>query len=282
MLTIFGNLFINDEVKLQHLKDSFQSFENTSDNWLINIRGKYRHGATNFLKEKLGSMIVVFDLQDDSIGWSKNSLEMIKKAKYEYILTWNEDHINIADQGLINDIVAEMKENNADYMMYTWYRHQERYNGLPFKSKKNIEVANITKNDWKNIIGTSTGPYILTTVGIFKKNLYIKLLQEDTNTLLINSRSVLMAVCALCGKKKNRCFYYLNRILFGGKMPKFPKELPHNIEKEPHRTDYLPLILARPKQELFACIDDDNAYQGSSLIKRGLYSPDLNTHPNKL
>jgi hypothetical protein len=281
MLTIFGNLYINNKIKLQHLKDSFRSFENISDNWLINIRGECRNEAMDFLKINLGSKMIAFDLLDDSNGWSKNSLDMIKSAKYDYILTWNEDHMNLANQDLYGDILKEMAEHNADYLMYSWYPHQGSYEKFPFKQYTHIDTAIITKQDWKRYVGSAPGPYILTTVGIYKKGLLIRLLTEDTIRIFIHLRTILMSVSSLCGKKKNRCFYYLNRFFFKGRLPKFPKEVPHNLEKEPHRTDYLPLIFARPKQELFACIDDDNSFDGSCLIKRGLYSTNLNTHPSK-
>ena len=51
MLTIFANIRINDCERLQHMKDSFLSFNTISDDWLINVRGKLREEAVLFLKE---------------------------------------------------------------------------------------------------------------------------------------------------------------------------------------------------------------------------------------
>ena len=48
MLTIFANMKIDSTVRLQHMKDSFLSFDTISDNWLINIRGKFRNDALGF------------------------------------------------------------------------------------------------------------------------------------------------------------------------------------------------------------------------------------------
>ena len=54
-------------------------------------------------------------------------------------------------------------------------------------------------------------------------------------------------------------------------LKRWPKSTPFNFEKNYFDTFVLPYKLGVPKFELFAAIDDDNLYRGSSLIKRGLY-----------
>jgi hypothetical protein len=285
MLTIFGNLLINSEIKLQHLKDSFLSFNNISDDWIINIRGKYREEAVLFLKKNLEDKLTLFQLLDDKHGWSKNSVKMLKKAKYNYILTWNEDHLNIAPQNIYPALLKELENNNIDYMMYTWYNHHKTLDSIGFKNLEYVETATIKLEAWEEIIKSTYGPYLITTTGIFKKNLLSKLLHEDTLFLpYFLRRIVLITISIFQPIVKNKIISYssVNKRLFKGRLPKFSKEYPHNLEKEPCRTDYLPLVIARPKQELFVCIDDDNMFKDSCLIKRGLYPSHLNTHPNKL
>jgi len=291
MLTILGNLLINSENKLQHMKDSFASFEQTSDNWVINIRGKYREEAMAFLKSRLKNKLIAFELLNDNEGWSKHAQILMEKAKYNYVLLWNEDHINLAPQETFSDIIKEMADNQVDYMKYTWFQLQKKYfEVLPWRPLTYIEVVYVTPENWKKVSELKTphiSPYLLSTAGIYKKGLLLKLLKEDTNATSYFLRTCLVAFfnfLSLSGKNCNGFYNHVNMYLFKGKLPmrKFGKEYPHNLEKEAHRTDYLPLVFAMPKQELFACIDDDNTIPNCCLIKRGLYSNKWNTHPEKL
>ena len=68
-LTIFANMMINNTKRFQHLKDSFYSFHNISDNWLINIRGKLRNDVIDFLKNNLGDKMILFELLDEKRGF---------------------------------------------------------------------------------------------------------------------------------------------------------------------------------------------------------------------
>ena len=49
-LTIFGNIYINDKLKLEMLKISCNSFCNSSniEKWVLNIRGTYKKQAKDF------------------------------------------------------------------------------------------------------------------------------------------------------------------------------------------------------------------------------------------
>ena len=45
-LAIFANFFIDNEERLQRMKDSFKSFKSIKpQEWIINIRGKYKIDA---------------------------------------------------------------------------------------------------------------------------------------------------------------------------------------------------------------------------------------------
>ena len=51
----FANFFINNEERLQRMK-VFYSFKDINSNeWIINIRGKFKHKAGEFLKNELGN-----------------------------------------------------------------------------------------------------------------------------------------------------------------------------------------------------------------------------------
>ena len=64
-----------------------------------------------------------------------------------------------------------------------------------------------------------------------------------------------------------------SRILHSKKpyLRRWPKITPFDFEKRWDDTWILPILIGVPKFEMFAPIDDDNQYPGSSLFSRGLY-----------
>jgi len=287
MLTIFANLRINEPERLQHMKDSFFSFNTISDNWLINVRGKLRNEAITFLKENLGDKMVFFELLDDSRGWMNNALEMLPKAKYNYLLIWNEDHMNIASQDVYKGIIQEMEEQKVEYIMYSWWmfgKAREVFDKLEdkisLKKFKYIDTLYLTPKKWRLARKAGYPYFIISMCGIFHKDLLEKLLIEDRKKWpMFLTKFVFKVIGFLTYKlhilKQGRgCtkdyFYKINKLFFH-KLTRNPKECPVEIEKNPERTDVLPLKIAFSKQELFACIDDDLDMEKYSLIKRGLY-----------
>jgi hypothetical protein len=276
MLTVFGNLLINSEKKLQYLKDSFLSFNTISDNWLINVRGEYRDQAIDFLTKNLDDKIELFELLDDRRGWSKNALEMLEKAKNDYILIWIEDHINLAPQDIYKEIVKELNQDKVDHLLYSWWLDghvRKKYDKIGFKQFNYIDTIEITSNNWNN------NGDLVSLISIVHKDFFRKLLEEDVRKwprLFGRIVHKLIYLPNYIGFKipDVKYFEYVNHHIFKNKLPKFPKETPFNIEKEPYRIDLLPMKIAFPKRELFACIDDDFLTEGYSLQSRGLYKID--------
>lgn len=285
-LTIFANMLINNRRRLQHLRDSFFSFNNISDNWLINIRGDLRDEAINFLREQLGEKMVSFALLDDKRaggGWFKNSLEMLEKAKYDYIFIWNEDHLNLVDQGIYPQIIQEMAGEKVDYLMYSWWifgKYRENFIIENLKKHRYIDTIYLTKKLWKRQLRKGYDKYIISMTGIFSRKLLIKLLRKETLKLprwvTTNIFRIMILLDKLGIKFNHRQYYdFINRLIFG-RLTKWPNNYPFDLEKSPYRWDILPLKMALPKYELFACIDDDLGYPGSDLISRGLYKKEEN------
>ena len=53
-LAIFTNFLIDNDERLQRMKDSFYSFKDIkAKEWVINIRGSLKHKAGNFLRKEL-------------------------------------------------------------------------------------------------------------------------------------------------------------------------------------------------------------------------------------
>ncbi len=280
MITIFANIRINDEGTLQHLKDSFFSFNTISDDWLINIRGNLRGEAMSFLQENLGDKMIPFELLDDTKGWINNSLEMLKRAKYDYLLVWNEDHLNLAPQNIYAKIVSDMDSQKADYLLYSWWQFgkaRKAFESVKLTANKNIDTVYLTKKEWKKVKNAGHLYYLISLCGIFRKDFFKKLLLKDRikfPMFFTKNLYRLMTLINYLGFKFNqrKYFHFINK-LFLHKFRRFTKETPFDLEKSPHRTDVLPMKLAISRQELFACIDDDLDMPGYQLIKRGVYPP---------
>jgi len=286
MLTIFANMRINDRERLQHMKDSFESFQSISDDWLINVRGNLREEAIAFLKERLGGRMTLFELLDDSRGWMNNALDMLAKAKFEYVLVWNEDHICQADPLTIKHVVAEMQKKEAEYLLYSWWVFggaRFPFEALDLTRGRYIDTLRLDRREWSKVMNAGN-PYLISLPGIFRKDLFRKLLLKDRVKLPFFFNKNLYRFLTLLqhfGLKldQKRWFHRINGWL-RYKIPRFPKEAPFNLEKGPWRTDILPFTIALPKQELFACVDDDLGTPGYSLVKRGLYpKPDARVVP---
>ncbi len=283
-VTIFANIRINSPVRLQHLKDSFLSFNTASDDWLINVRGNLRIEAINFLKDSLGDKMRLFELLDDYRGWMVNSLEMLRGAKYEYIFLWNEDQINIATQDFLRDIIKEMKEVGADYMLYTHFPHwRDRFN-INFnkgfiKSKSFIDYADLNINTINMLFPVQDRSCIVSSPAIFKKSFLEKIMSIERNKLPMLVTDNLYRLMTLLNRlgwefNQRKGYDFVNKLLFF-KLRRFPKETPFELEITQDRLYILPYIVAVPKKELFVCIDDDFGIPGYSLIERGLYSGEL-------
>jgi|GEM_PF-57547 6-phospho-3-hexuloisomerase len=289
MLTIFGNLRINSASRLQHMKDSFLSFKDISDDWVINIRGSFRDEAIEFLKENLGDKLTLFELLDEKRGWINNALEMFSSIKHDYVLVWNEDHLNIAPQESYKNIIREMSEKKAQYMLFTWWifgKARKVFDDLEheidLEKYDNIDVVNLTKKNWSKIRRTGYPYFILSLAGIYHKNLWHRLLIQDKRKLpMFFTRMTFkfFAFVSLFKLKFNhkKWIHIVSRLVFY-KLGRYSKETPFNLERPPIRTDMLPVRIALSKQELFACIDDDLDTPGYSLIGRGLYTDQNNTN----
>jgi hypothetical protein len=243
-LTIFSNFRIDSKERLIRMKDSFHSFKNHKINqWVINVRGKYKLSAIKFLDEQLDKKLHASSIETGN-GWFFDTKIISKKISNDYILYWVEDHICICGKKEFNNIIDEIKKFKIEYLPYTFFG-----NGLLLNQFKNIKkneteylfffkhsklTYKIQCKNTKPIIGVN--PHILGLVGIFKKEKFLEIL--NSNKLFLR---------------------------------RYPKDTPFDFEKSSNDTWVLPFKIGIPKFEMFASIDDDNRYNGSSLVSRGLY-----------
>lgn len=271
MISVVGNLRINSLSRLNHFKDSFLSFHQLSDNWVINIRGTYRTAALEFIRQRLTHTLIEHSLLDDTKGWAVTTLAMMADVKYDYVLLWNEDHVNVANPDIFPQLIQEITTNAIDCLSYTWY-HVPQDLGVPIATGTHIDTYWITPATWATSLGKNPSLYIISSPSIFRKSLLEKLLWEDIQKwpwpLARIVRKISHLMSKLLATPSSPLFYKINSNLFSDRLPRFTKETPFNLEKEPHRTDYLPLRFGLLRQELFACIDDDLGTPGSSLLAR--------------
>lgn len=276
------NLKIDDTVKLRHLRDSARSFNAVSDNWLVNIVGELRDEAMNVFREELGDRVKFFELSQKLDGWLSNAIEMLKFAKYDHILPWNEDHMNVAPQDIYEKILSEFKNSQADYMLTTWWLFgkdraffDRLFQKLDIRRGEYIDIVQMTKKKWRALLESGYPYFLMSLCGIYRRELFEKMLSSDKNKLPLFFTKMLfkaMGFLNIIGVRFNtkKAFDNINSMFFN-KLRKYPACTPFELEKPPTRADMLPLKMALSKQELFACIDDDLDTPGYSLISRGLY-----------
>lgn len=239
-LCIFANFFIDNEERLQRMKDSFNSFKEINpEEWRINIRGRFKAEAGYFLQKELGEQLNLNYIETKK-GWFHDSFSFMKDVKSDFILFWVEDHLCLANPKSFKDILLEMIEYNVDILLYSWF-HYRIHNQFKQFSKiaegEHVKVAKIDKASASYFYNKETRNfYVVSAQSIFKKKFFF--------TVLLSNRP------------------YLKR---------WPKHLPFHFEKKIKDRVSNVINYAIPKYELFAVIDEGIDIPGYSLISRGRY-----------
>lgn len=238
-LAIFANFFIDNEERLQRMKDSFHSFKGSNPNqWVINIRGQLKHQAGDFLKNEIGNKLQLFYLESRR-SWFCDSRIIVKNIISNYVLFWIEDHILVAKTNFFNNCIAEMNKFKADQLWYSWFTSDKKV----FSTIKPYKVGNYIK--------------------LYKLNLKASLkIQRNYFNNFYN------VTCVSIMKKK-----FFMKIIFSNKpyFKRWARNLPFDFEKQAKDKVATVIWHAMPKKELFASIDDDHFTPEDSLISRGLY-----------
>ena len=182
-LSIFANFFIDNDERLQRMKDSFRSFHNVNAvEWVINIRGKYKLEAGEYLHTELGKKLYLSYL---------NSISCFKKNSENLLcLFWIEDHILLAQPKILNECIYEMDKFNVDILCYTWYIQNllDLYKVIePYGAGKYITARKIDSNATIKIINKlkKTKPiigipkddfYVISASSIMKKDFFKKVI----------------------------------------------------------------------------------------------------------
>ena len=238
-LAIFSNFFIDNEERLQRMKDSFFSFKDINPKeWVINIRGSLKLEAGNFLKKELGENLNLFYLQSKQ-GWMYDSLIISKKINSDYVFYWIEDHILISSPSDLQNCIMEMKEFDIDQLWYSFLTNRNRkiLNIVePYKLGKYIKVIKLDSKNCSKMSSLFGEFYTVSGMSIMRKNYFIKILSSHKP--------------------------YLKR---------FHKDLPFNFEKSVKDNIFPVIWHSIPNHEQFVSIDDNCGEPGYCLISRGLY-----------
>lgn len=239
ILNIFANFFIDTNERFLRMQDSFHSFKDIdAEKWIINARGRFADDTMTFLRENLGQKLIAHK-RHSSEGWFHDTREMLSDIDGDYVFFWLEDHINLAEIDLLDNIVSEMKEHDLDYMIHTWWQNgrlRKRYSGVTLTPGRYVDYLEHTIANNPVIQSGGGGIYLISAASISKRSLFNRIILADDP------------------------------------IPRrWPKETPFDFEKAPNDTHWLPIKVALPRQELFAAIDDDHGCEGYCLQSRGLY-----------
>lgn len=238
-LTVFANFFIDNKERFQRMKDSFFSFKDSKpDEWRINIRGRLKYDAGEFLAKELRKDLTL-NYKESKEGWFYDSYSFMKDCKSDFIFFWIEDHLCVSDPSALKYVLFEMKKYNTDLLLYSWYHFKtlNTFNRLPkIKEGKHIEIAEIDKKFSYHCDKDLKNTYIVSALSIFKNEFFFKVLLS------------------------NRPYF-----------KRWPKYLPFHFEKKIKDRVSEKIVYAIPKYELFALIDEGVDIPGYSLISRGLY-----------
>jgi hypothetical protein len=282
MITGICNVYINSELKLGLFKETFHRVYAVSDNWLVNIRGKYREEVIEYIKSSFPDFeknCIFFSGLDDN-NWAKSTAKMLEKSKYEYIYVFIEDHFLLKSLDHFKSVIRDMMDSKIEYFTYSFFNV-----GLSVQSAEGL-YPDYSKHffsfqfDEKNIVFLRKNnhhfyPYSL--VSICTKKYFQRLLLIE-NKLLIKVPAIVQVLMEniFLFYPRNRAFWFsVNKVVskIATRFIIYPSATPFNLEKSLFDCDFklLPLKVGGLRGELFANWDDDNILSNSSLIKRGLY-----------
>lgn len=235
-LTLFANFFIDTEERFFRMKDSFISFYKIEPaRWVINIRGRYKQEAAEFLKNNVKEELKL-TFKHSQEGWFHDTSELLNEITTDYIFIWVEDHINIAPIEYLNAVINDIIQYSIESFYYSFLNIDNRFNNVHMDEAENIKYFMFDSKSYKLIQENLPGAYIIWYTSIMKTSLFKKNIIDTPKT----------------GRKK------------------WPKETPFDFEKGASETDWLPIKTGLPRKELFVSIDDDRK-PGYSLQSRGLY-----------
>ena len=230
MLSVFANIKIEDKQRLQRFKKSFFSFKDSKiQSWSINIRGKEKNKAYQFLQKNLKSKNVFYYHLNSEKGWFSDTRKMYKTIKGCYIFFWNEDYILEKKTKIFDEIINELNQKQIDILTYGQYSTDinKLYKILKCQETKNLIYLN------------------------FDKKLRQEYYRVIKNKKLNYALTYIVSAASIIKKKLFKKIIFLN----DPPIKRWSKYCPFDFEKAPYDYHFLPLIIASTKKRLFKDID---------------------------
>ena len=277
-IALLINTFINEELKYNHFKITFNDIYEIFDQIHIKVRGKYNEKCLKYVKSKVYDNLHTYNYLDEK-DWVNSTLTMVNNITTKSIFLYNEDHKLNAKKDILNNIIKEFNYYSIDYMYYSFFNSSElnTYNILPLKPQKNNFIYYFELNKKKlDLIGKiSPTYYYISLVSIYSKK-YLKNILSSENFRFKLFINIINKIIAKLVPTNRRCFYdNLNQLIskLNIKICLYPIETPFNIERVWFEKFNIKgnWRYGISNVELFVNYDDDDKYKGESLIKRGLY-----------
>ena len=239
MFTVFANFFIDTEERFLRMTDSYGSFSTVeAERWVVNARGAFAEDVHRYLSIRLGAKYYPSSIESAG-GWLQDSLMCSFKIETAYVLCWLEDHICMCGSNILSRIIAEMDRKKLTLLMHSFWQNgvaRDRYRGVDLQKGDLLDFFIDDALTNRIIQRNHGGSYIISLASIMSTDLFRKVLSVDNE----NPHN-------------------------------WPKATPFAFEKDPYQVQWLPLVRAIPKFELFCSIDDDHRIPGTCLQARGLY-----------
>jgi hypothetical protein len=180
---------------------------------------------------------------NDYKQWKINTLKQVIESRCEYFVLLQEDHFLIEDILVLKNYLDQLVLKNIELgHISAWGTYSEMRQKIKGNQDSEEDIFgvyyNLDKLPWTKL-RISEPKYIVPIVAFFRKELLIKLLLT------------------------HRPFWR-----------RYHAYSPFDFEQNAKAKWILPIKIAFPQREIFACVDDDIGVPGSSLQSRGLYKLD--------
>ena len=174
-------------------------------------------------------------------NWNLDVIEQVTASPSNYYILMQEDHLLKMSPMNFMKLLSEVEECSVDYLPLSFHPHYKTFvkeltkNFSLNKSKNRLIFWDLDKQNYAKT-NLKNRNYPLNLIGVYKKELLLRVLN------------------------RSRPFY-----------KQYSIQTPFNFERKPTETWFLPIRWAYPKDEVFACIDDEHSVKGYSLMSRGEY-----------
>lgn len=236
---IVFNVLLNSEEKLSRLMVAIQRLSYIEEPKLISIRvrGQYSQTAARRildLKSALKNCEVKIQLGSNYSTWRLDTLSQVIRLRSSIVLLLQEDHW-LVDPLSLDQLLQDFEREKVDFCPLSFQPQVSRaLKGLERMPSDDTIFGGRQYFTQKPRSKTLANEYAVSLVGAFKREKLISLLQLEDRFPI-----------------------------------KYPVESPFLFEKRFSDPRIYPLVIAFPKREVFACVDDDHGVDGYSLMARG-------------